>query len=436
MTTLSLFRRKGTAVPAEHRANFWHLYLDIAWFGVLNGTAISFMAIYATRQGANGFQIGLLNAAPAIISLAITLPAGQWLQKRSLTRTVFWTSIWHRLFYLAWVFLPFFLAPYLQVWALIALVLLMSIPGTALAVGFNSMFAEVVPPEWRSHVVGVRNALLALVFIITTLISGVILDRMPFPTGYQVVFAIGFVGAMMSSLHLYLIRLPHEPTTRVGRSLGDWAHPGAIRAWAQELRLSVGLRFMARSHPRPSINRQIFRTPFGVVLGLLFAFHLAQFLAIPLFPLFWVNDLGLTDTEISMGNAVFYATVLLGSMQLARLTARSNHKQVLVMGVLLMSLYPALTAVTTNLSLFLFTSAVGGVAWSLAGGALSNYIYDRTPEEERPYHLAWYHLTFNAAILLGALVGPLLADGASLAGALAVIAIGRYLAAFALWRWG
>ena len=57
-----------------------------------------------------------------------------------------------------------------------------------------------------------RGLLLALVFIITTLISGVILDRMPFPQGYQIVFAIGFVGAMMSSLHLYLIRLPHEPT--------------------------------------------------------------------------------------------------------------------------------------------------------------------------------------------------------------------------------
>ncbi|NJN54605.1 MAG: MFS transporter [Anaerolineae bacterium] len=342
--------------------------MDIAWFGVLNGTAISFMAIFATRQGAAGFEIGLLNAVPAIVSLGVTLPAGQWLQKRPLSRAVFWTSVWHRLFYLAWVFLPFFLAPYLQVWALIALVFLMSIPGTFLAVGFNSLFAEVVPPEWRSHVVGVRNALLALVFIVTTLLSGIILDRMPFPEGYQVVFAIGFVGAMMSSLHLYLIRLPQEPTRRVGRSLGDWAHPGALRTWVQEARLSVGLRFFARGRLRPSFDLHLLRTPFGLFLGLLFGFHLAQYLAIPLFPLFWVNELKLTDTEISMGNAVFYATVLLGSTQLARLTARSSHKQVLVMGVILMSLYPAMTAVTINLPLFLLTSAVGGVAWSMTGG--------------------------------------------------------------------
>lgn len=435
MTLASLFKQPQD-IPAETQANFRHLYMDIAWFGVLNGTAISFMAIYAARLGAGGLQIGLLNATPAIVSLGITLPAGRWLQKRPLTRAVFWTSIWHRIFYVVWIFLPFLLAPYLQVWALVALVFLMSIPGTALAIGFNAMFAEVVPPEYRSHVVGVRNALLALVFIITTLISGIILDRAPFPLGYQVVFFIGFVGAMMSSLHLYLIRLPQEPTERVGRSLGDWAHPGTLRAWVQELRLSVGLRFMVRARQRPSFDLAMFKTPFGLLLGLLFGFHLAQYLAIPIFPLFWVNELKLTDTEISMGNAVFYATVLLGSIQLARITARSNHKQVLVMGMVLMSLYPALTAVTHNLALFLFTSAVGGIAWSLAGGALSNYIYDKTPEGERPLHLAWYHLTFNGAILLGALCGPVLADVSGAAEALAFIAIGRYMAAAALWRWG
>jgi hypothetical protein len=93
-------------LPAEHRANFIHLYLDIAWFGILNGSAISFLTIFATRQGADGFQLGLLSAAPAVVNLAITLPAGQWLQNRSLSRAVFWTSFWHRLVYLPLVFLP------------------------------------------------------------------------------------------------------------------------------------------------------------------------------------------------------------------------------------------------------------------------------------------------------------------------------------------
>jgi MFS family permease len=106
------------------------------------------------------------------------------------------------------------------------------------------------------------------------------------------------------------------------------------------------------------------------------------------------------------------------------------------MGVVLMSLYPALTAASTNLPRFLLTASVGGLAWSLAGGALANYIYEKMPESERPFHLAWYHLSFNAAILLGALCGPLLAEHTGLAAALVLIAFGRYLAGAALWRWG
>ena len=68
MTVLP-FRRTVQTIPAEHRNNFWHLYLDIDWYGVLSGSAISFMVIFATRLGASGLQIGLLNASPALISL-------------------------------------------------------------------------------------------------------------------------------------------------------------------------------------------------------------------------------------------------------------------------------------------------------------------------------------------------------------------------------
>ena len=86
-------------------------------------------------------------------------------------------------------------------WALVALTVLMSIPGTALAIGFNGMFAAAVPPEWRGQIVGTRNAAYALTSIVVTLVCGRLLDVLPFPQGYQVVFAIGALGAAMSSLH-------------------------------------------------------------------------------------------------------------------------------------------------------------------------------------------------------------------------------------------
>lgn len=437
MTALLARFRSAAPIPAEHRANFIHLYLDIAWFGVLSGSSISFLAVFATRQGADSFQIGLLNAAPAIIGLMFTLPAGMWLQKRPISRSVFWTSVFHRLFYLAWVFVPLFLSATGQVWALISIAFLMSIPGTVLSVGFNALFAAAVPAEWRGHVVGVRNALLSVLFIATSLISGYILDTLPFPFGYQVVFTIGAVGAAMSSVHLYFVR-PHMevPAKPSGRSLGDLARPGAFRTIGDAVRASVGLRFLARQGARPFLQSKVLTSPFRWVVLLLFVFHLAQHLALPLFPIYWVNELKFSDKTISLGTAVFYMTVLVGSVPLGRLTAKMGNKRLFAIGITGMAFYPALTAATQGVGLFLFTAAVGGLAWSLAGGAIANYILERVPEDDRPAYLAWYNLALNAAVLLGSLGGPLLAESFSITTALVIIAIGRFLVALSFWRWG
>jgi len=431
-------QRPHGPVPAQHRSNFLHLYADIAWFGVLSGSAIAFMAVFAARQGASAMQIGLLTAGPAVMNLVFTLPAGQWLKRHPVDRAVFWTSIFHRFFYLVWVLLPLLFSPSGQVWGLIGLTLLMSIPGTGLAVGFNALFAAAVPPEWRGTVVGTRNALLSITFIITSLISGYILTRWPGAFGYQIVFTIGFVGAMFSSLHLWFVRPRADgPAAGNGPSLGDQARPG-WRGWGDGMRVTVGLRFLTREGKRPFLipNRHIWRGPFAPILVLLFGFHLAQFLAIPIFPLHWVEVLQLNDQVIGWGTAVFYLAVLIGSTQLAQLTDRFGNQRLMAIGTFTMSLYPALLAVSHNVEMFLLTSAVGGLSWSIVGGAIANYILEKIPEGERPEHLAWYNLVLNAAILLGSLGGPLLANQVGLISSLWIAAVARGLIALGFWKWG
>jgi MFS family permease len=441
MATLSSLRRGTTAVPLEHRRNFLHLYLDIAWYGVLSASAISFMAVYATRLGATGWQIGLLNAAPAIVSLMVTLPAGSWLQKTgSLSRKLFWTSVFHRFFYLIWVFLPLFLAAGQQISALIGLVFLMSIPGTALAVGFNAVFAAAVPVEWRSHVTGIRNALLAVTFIVVSLVSGWLLQVLPFPLGYQVVFAIGAVGAAMSSLHLWFVRPLHEADyePRHGVSTGDLARPGSVRVWLGGMRTAVAdwRFFLQKKSPTDRSWALTLDRHFAIIILAMFLFHLAQHLPVALFPIYWVNHLRLTDQEIGLGNAVFYGTVLLTSMQISRLTKRFSNHTLLLWGALGMSLYPLLTAVTTDLTLFLVVSAIGGVTWGLVAGCQANYLLERIPENRRPAYLAWYHLALNGAVLIGSLSGPLLAGQTGLIAMLVIAGFARLAAGLFMWRWG
>lgn len=438
MITFSLRSNQGPT-PAALRANFTHLYWDIAWFGVLSGSAISFLTVYATRLGGNAFQIGLLTAGPAIVNLIATLPTGRWLETRPIGPAVFWSATFHRLFYLLWVIMPWLLLPKLEIWAYILVTLLMSIPGTGLAVGFNALFADAVPPEWRPHVTGVRNAVLSVTFIVTSLACGLILETMPFPQSYQVVFAIGALGAAASTAHLFFVRPLSDGRLQPSRRwyrLGDLASPGRFHGVTDQGRSAIGLRFLTRSGGKNLLRLEILRGPYGIVVAGLFAFHVAQYLAIPLFPLVWVNRLGFTDGLISQGQALFYAAVFVGSTQLSRAAQRLGNQRVLAVGVLLLAGYPAITALMQGAPAFLLVSLLGGLGWSFAGGAIANYILERTPDNDRPAHLAWYNLALNAAILLGSLLGPLLAGWIGLVAALMVAAIARALAGLFIWRKG
>ncbi|MCA9941452.1 MAG: MFS transporter [Anaerolineales bacterium] len=424
-------------MPAQYRANFIHLFLDIAWFGVLSGSAVAFISVYIVRLGGNGFQIGLVSAIPAIISIAIALPSGWWLNHLRIDKAVFWSSVLFRFFYLLWVPIPLLFTPAGQIWAFLVIILVMSLPGTMLAVGFNALFAAAVPPEWRGQVVGVRNALLAITFTLTSLLSGYLLSHLAFPLGYQVVFAIGFLGAAMSSLHLWRVRVPPPVGLQHNhRGLGDIARPGFVRSLGDTIRPAAGLRYLLERQTLRPPSLRVWRGAFAPVLLVLFAFHLTQYLAIPLFPLFWVERLQLTDQVISLGNAVFYVVVFLGSTQLGRISQRWGHHRVMVTGALVMSLYPFLTSQMRSIGLFLFTQVVGGVSWTLAGGALANYILEHIPDDDRPAHLAWYNMALNVAILFGSLVGPFVAHKVGLVTALAGIALLRLGSAVAIWRWG
>ena len=146
--------------------------MDIGWFGVLSGSSINFLNVYATRLGASGIQIGLLGAVSALVSLVLVIPAGRWLEKRAVGKTVFWTSVIYRIGFLLFVPLPWLFNAQGQIWALIALAFLMGAPLAALSVGFSTLFAEAVPNDWRAHVAGVRNVLLSITFMLSSLLSG------------------------------------------------------------------------------------------------------------------------------------------------------------------------------------------------------------------------------------------------------------------------
>lgn len=417
---MRVFRFDSRPIPADLRRNFLLLFLDIGFWGLLNGTTIAFLSIYLARQGATGMQIGLVGAMPAIVNLVFTLPAGSWLGKKKIQKFVSWASIFSRLFYFLPIIFPSILTPESEIWAIMLTVLVMSIPGTVFAVGFQALFAEAVPDEWRAYVSGFRNTIFSITITLTTLISGVLLESIIYPAGYQLVFLFGFIGSICSSLAIFLVRpVPQPPSTN---PLSDTKTNPLLKD--QHRGLWRILRF------------DILRSHYGRIVLLLFGFYFAQYLPVPIFPLYSVNLMGFSDQIIGTQVALFYLVVALVSTQLERFSRRFGAGKAVAYGCTIITVYPLLLALQQGVWLFYLSVMLGGIGWGLAGGAIYNYLLEHIPADDRPAHLAWYNLFFSAGILFGSLLGPKAAELFGIPQALLLSSVLRLAAGLALIKWG
>ncbi|MBN2146833.1 MAG: MFS transporter [Anaerolineales bacterium] len=407
------------------RWNLRNLYWDVFWFGILAGSSMAFLAVYATRLGASSLQIGLLSAGTAVINLLFTLPVGRWLEGRPLVRASFRSSVWHRLGYVVLVALPWVLNERSQVWGIVWITLIMSIPGTLLAISFNSMFAEVVPGEWRARAVGWRNALVGVTVTVSTLVSGWILDKVTFPVNYQIVFVLGGVGAMMSSYHLGRIRPPVELSVE-SPAPAQKTCPGVL-AWLKAFPRLTWQGLISRRSEKSLLRLDVLRGPFGLFLLAYLSFYTFQYFGLPIFPIFYVRELGLSDGIISIGSALFHATMVLVSLVFNRLSARFGYRRLLIVGALTFGQYSLLLGLAQDEWLYYVACVIGGVIFGFLNGAMLNRLMERTPVDDRPAHMALHNLALNLGILAGSLIGPTLADWIGLRPALYLTAGLRFL---------
>ena len=401
------------------RWNLRQLYWDVFWFGILAGSTIAFQAVYAARLGASGFQIGLLSAGPAIINLIFSLPSGKWLEGKSFIKVSFRSSIWQRLGYVFLISLPLvFSSADGQVWGLIWTTLVMSVAGTVLAIAFNALFAEVLPPEWRAHAVGRRNVLLAVSIAVATLLCGQILDKVVFPQNYQVVFLIGAAGAMLSSFHIGRVRKP-EPSLLPDATPADNANGMVVVSKHGSL-----------------LRMDLLRGPFGIFMLAYLAFYTFQYFPVPLFPLGYVERLHLTDGSIGLGNALFYGAMMLASFRLDYFSRRYGHRKVLIISAALFPVFPLFLGLAKGPGLYYLGCLIGGMINAMLSGAIINRLMDRVPVDDRPAHMAIHNLALNLGILTGSLLGPVSAGLIGLQPSLFVSAGLRFLAAVFFWLWG
>jgi MFS family permease len=369
---------------AEYNARY--LEIEVFWAGLLSAAA-AFNAAYALRLGATNAEIGLLSSIPALLALLITIPGGQLLNRRA--RRMPWvvgSLALARIGYLIVALIPFLGLPNpgtVVIWALI----LLSAPASFFGVGWNSMLADVVPESQRARVFAARNIISAMVVTAGTFVAARWLAVTLFPINYQVVYAVGFVGAALSTFYITRMRVPDSVVA-----------PAATQRITPRA-LIVGARDAFRQQP-----------DFTKIVVSTLAHGLGLWMIGPIYVLYYVRQLGASDGWIGTNAMIANLTPVIGYYVWQRVVARRGENWVLRVTISLIGLYPILVGLTPNLTVILLWTGLQGLIASGINLGHFPMLLKVCPAGGRPLYLGIYTTIMNIGAFIMPLVGVWLAD--------------------------
>jgi MFS family permease len=381
---------------------FW-LYADVAFAGVIQGGAIAFLPIYVVRMGGTPALVSLLTALPALTTAAACLVMGSLVQRtRRLVplQALGWGL--YRCTYLLMALLPFFHG-LSQPIACVVLWTVASVPLGLGVVAFSTLLAEATTLETRARVISVRMVIFQLIAAVTGYAAGRTLDWIPFPNGYQIIFASGFVFGMASVVCSGRIRLPDLPATE-GRTL------------------TVGQRFSLAERFRVLRQMGGEGREFLRFQGAASWMRLGMSLPAALFSIYWVNYAHASDSWIGLLTMSNQLLGIVGYYLWGRIAARRGDRRVLVLGSLLTCVYPALHVLVRTPAALLPVMAIGGFAGAGYDIGLTDTLYLVSPAKWRPQLIALNGTLTYLFIFVGPMAGAALSQWLGIAPALLIAA--------------
>ena len=368
--------------------NIWHLYQDLAWLGLATA-ATSYISVYAIRLGASKQLLGLLTSVPSLLMVLLRIPAAQLTERTADRKSLIVTSLFaRRLGYLVICLLPWLgLLPGVReippATLLVGVVILMALPMVLSSAGWDSFFADVVPPRRRSRVVSMRSTMTALISLAMVPLMGSFLEWVPFPYNYQVIYLVAFVGAAVSLWHVRAIKV--RPAVEVARRQSPLGLTEAGKI------LQDSPEFAA------------------LVLGT-FVYQLAISIVSPLFSIYFVEHLGASESWIGWRLTLASLMSILAYRIWPTQIEKRGDVKMLIWASPMMALFPLLTGLTSSLTPNLFIVLIPRLFGSCVMLSRYSILLRVTPADRRPTYIAIYAILANVAAFVAPLIGVALVD--------------------------
>ncbi len=405
-------RRATTKLKAKwaprtvEERNALYLYATTAMMGVERAGIITYLPVFMARLDASAEQIGLLTSIPAIVSMIVLIPAGLLAERfpdqvRLRGRGGFLMRLSFLLLSIApWVFATSAIPTVaIVLWSLQALGL--AVTNSA----WMTVMTDAIPARQRPRLNSIRWAMLSVVSAVLATVFGAMLDRIAFPLNYQTLFLVSFAGALLNLYFFSRIQVPPLQT----KPKGSW-RIGNLGKGARSYLSSITecgefVRFLAATT----------------------ALRVALNMAVPLFSLYWVNDLGATDGWIGLRGTAGHATLVVGYLIWGKIVGHLKHRRVLFISVLLHGLYLISTGLISSAPWLLPVAVIWGLAASGLNIGLFDLMLAAAPKDRMSRLSSVLLLVSNAAAFVGPILGVMLSNATSIRTALLAIGVVQVL---------
>lgn len=366
--------------------------------------AAPYLPVFLARLGAENFAIGLLTSMPALAGLGFAIPIGQFLARRR--NIVPWYSGARFLVILCYAvtgLVPFLVGDRLLVPAILLIWALATIPQTVVNVGFTVVMSGVSGPDGRYYLMSRRWSSLGVTTALVVALAGFVLERLPFPINYQIVFIVLSFGGVISFAFSSRIELPDQVAPPQPRAL-------PLRERAQ--------RWLAR------LRRQ---ERFVRVIGSQFIYRFGLAFAIPLFPLYYVRVLHASDEQIGLINTIQGAVLLVAYYLWARVTKQRGVRFALLTTTLALALYPLFLSLIQRVEWVILLAALAGIFAAGIDLVFFDIVVASFPSDQAPTYVGLQQTTVNLANFIAPLVATTLATAIGIPVALALAGLIRLL---------
>lgn len=389
--------------PEIDPKNFMYVQVDAVGVGFV-AAAATFLPIYLTRLGASSTQVGLLTSMPAVTGLLLAIPVGRFLQRRR--HIVPWFSF-SRLGVIACYALTGLAGLFLSTNSLIPTILLIwalaTFPQIILAITFSVVMNAVAGPQGRFELMTRRWSILGATSSIGVIIMGQILDRVPEPFNYPVVFLGCALIATISFIFSRRIRLPENtpPADTPGQSL--------------------------RQRISGYLDRIRSETPFVSFISKRFVFLTGATLATPLFPLYFVREVHASDSWIAAINTAQTVILIIGYFFWSQQSRRRGSRSVLIWATCGISFYPVLVAMTHEPAMIMVFAGFAGIFQAGVDLVFFDELMKRVPPQYSATFVSFAQSIQYISTIIAPMAGTTLAGAIGLAPALIISGALRFM---------